>query len=173
MHKKFADSEMVMTSNYRWYTGLLTHRHMGMFSVKELEKASCASTTWLKNLDIEFSRLCSDNNSLYWLDDCDERVCLAFPTVLNLKGVYSWMGVYFTLFDELKVSFYLILTEEISSTSGFQKSITLMVYESHIPIITILRYIKLSTISTSKPTCQTRDLLAKLGPSNSLVLPGL
>ena len=75
------------------------------------------------------------DNSLYWLDDCDERVCLTFPAVLNLKGAYSRMGSYFTLFDELKVSFYLILTEEISSTSGFQKSITLTIYESRVPII--------------------------------------
>ena len=51
------------------------------------------------------------------------KTCLAFPAVLNLEGVYSRMGPYFTLFDEINVSFYIILTEEISLIPEFQRLI--------------------------------------------------
>ena len=49
---------------------------------------SCASFMWLKDPDVRFSRLSvtpSDDNSLYWVDESNKILCLAFPAILEKK----------------------------------------------------------------------------------------
>ena len=43
---------------------------------------------WLKDPDVRFSRLSvtpSDDNSLYWVDESNKILCLAFPAILEKK----------------------------------------------------------------------------------------
>ena len=53
-----------------------------------LQHPSCASPMWLQEPDLRFSRLSatpSDDNSLYWVDESNKILCLAFPAILEKK----------------------------------------------------------------------------------------
>ena len=50
------------------------------------------------------SPLAWDDDSLLWLDNRREKLCMAFPAILDLKGSYSRVGPYFNVKDRKIVS---------------------------------------------------------------------
>jgi hypothetical protein len=68
--------------------------------------------TCLSSIDEGFEKLChlswsgDEDESPYWIDDVGERMCMAFPAILDMNGVYGRYEPYFSLVDKKSVSVF-------------------------------------------------------------------
>jgi len=87
------------------------HLKMGESLTAALQNPSCAHHSWLKNPNKNLCRLrCSaDKDSLYWVDDEDHKICIAFPAILDMGGTYGRLDPYFSLIDHKSVCLYIYI----------------------------------------------------------------
>jgi len=64
-----------------------------------LQHPNCVTTTWLRNIveSGDFRAISSEDNALYWVDEANEKLSMAFPAILDLTGIYTRIEPYFSL----------------------------------------------------------------------------
>ena len=67
--------------------------------VAALQHPRSARASWLdeKNEELGHMTLSDEEDSAYWIDEDDEKLCLAFPAVLDLDGAFSRLEPYFSI----------------------------------------------------------------------------
>lgn len=77
---------------------------------KTLTHPSSASSAWIESHASDLSRLraSSNENCLYWVDEDDHVLSLAFPTILDLEKTYNEIESYDVLNDmKVRLIFYI------------------------------------------------------------------
>jgi hypothetical protein len=64
-----------------------------------LQHPNSVNSSWMKEEkeNLQHFKLSNDQDSAYWIDDDDGKLCMAFPAILDMNGKYGRLDPYFSL----------------------------------------------------------------------------